>query len=458
MEPMEDTGKTDKTTGIREIDLTAERKNRQEKKRRLRKRIGAGALAVVLFCGGALVGRLTFDSELRALARVKRQIQNDYYQEIDDSAFYGAVFDGVNGLLDDYSYYMTADEYADAESASKGERSGIGLTFRTVDEEGTPQLLITRVCYNSPAESAGLTAGWRVVGFGTTPAEIRESVVFEEFRAFLAERAAEETFYLRVVTPEENTFVVSLYKDEYVESYVAYRTDTEAYGFQSENSSAAVKRGTALRCLGEDTAYIRLVSFNGAAAEEFDKAMSLFREQGKRNLVLDLRENGGGAMNILEKIAKYFCKSATEKKPVVAVIDYGEKRQTTKASGNEYGNYFSEDSRIVVLADENSASASECLLGAMLDYGTIGYVDICLIGDAETAKTYGKGIMQTTYRYLTGDAMKLTTATVHWPLSDTCIHGRGILPSDGAKVSPKQASDEEEISLALQNTGIAGTR
>ncbi len=86
-----------------------------------------------------------------------------------------------------------------------------------------------------------------------------------------------------------------------------------------------------------------------------------------------------------------------------------------------------------MLANYNTASASECLLGAMLDYGTIGYGDIYLSEIDGVARTYGKGIMQTTYYdYDGGYANKLTTAQIYWPLSDTCIHGRGILPEDGA--------------------------
>ena len=107
------------------------------------------------------------------------------------------------------------------------------------------------------------------------------------------------------------------------------------------------------------------------------------------------------------------------------------------------------DSRIYVLADGDSASASEMLLGVMLDYNTVGYADICLIGDTTNAKTFGKGIMQTTYVYPVGDAVKLTTATVHWPISNHCIHGRGILVSDGTKVVQRQGIDDEEIALAL---------
>lgn len=443
---------------IKEIDMAAEKQAKKQKSKRIWKRIGVCAAAVALFGCGALTGRLSFDSELRALERVKRQIEKNYYEEIEDSAFYDAVFDGVNGLLDDYSYYMTADEYADTASASKGERSGIGLVFQTVDSENVPQLLIKRVCGNSPAEAVGLLPGWHVIGFGKTADEIRESTVFSDLQAFLAEFETEETFYLQVSTTDGRTLVVPIFKSDYTENYVFYRTDTDSYGFQGDKATELTRCGEPLSCLNADTAYIRLISFNGAAAEEFRLAMNLFREQGKRDLVLDLRGNGGGSMDILREISAYFCKNATERKPVVTVVNYGEKEEQMKASGNFYADYFSESSRVVVLADSNSASASECLMGAMLDYGTIGYADICLIGDAETAKTFGKGIMQTTYIYVTGDAMKLTTATVHWPLSHTCIHGRGILPSDGAKTSLGQDSDDAEITLALEKTGIAGTR
>lgn len=418
------------------------------KRKEILRKIGVGVLVAALFGGGVLVGRWSFDKELRSLAKVKHQIQKNYYEEIGDSTFYDAVFDGVNGILDEYSYYMTADKYTNSKAKSKGARSGIGLVFQTRDGEGNPLLLIKRVCGNSPAQSVGLQAGWRVTGFGRN-GDIKESVVFEELQSFLAEFDTNITFELQVQTVEGDTLIVHLQKQEYTENYVLYRTNTEAYGFVGKDADELKKSGVGLSCLDEKTAYIRLVEFNGAAAENFAKAMDLFREQGKKNLVLDLRGNGGGDVDIFEEIASYFCKDATEKKPTAVVINYGEKVEYDKAKGNYYHDYFSVDSRIYVLADEDSASASEMLMGVMLDYNAVGYKDICLIGDMTNAKTYGKGIMQTTYIYPAGDAVKLTTATVHWPISNHCIHGRGILASDGTKVVQRQGVDDEEIALAL---------
>ena len=132
------------------------------------------------------------------------------------------------------------------------------------------------------------------------------------------------------------------------------------------------------------------------------------------------------------------------------MADYGERKEAFAANGNYFSEYFLSTSRITVLADEYTASASECLIGCMYDYGAIGFDDICLSQRGEEVKTIGKGIMQTTYPFINGTgAAKLTTATVHWPLSNRCIHGRGILPEDGALQVAENVDFEAELNAAL---------
>ena len=81
----------------------------------------AALLAVVTFCSGALTTWLSLDPEIRSLIKLKNTIKAEYYEEMDDSEFYSAVFGGINQyLLDDYSKYMTADEYAQVQSAARG--------------------------------------------------------------------------------------------------------------------------------------------------------------------------------------------------------------------------------------------------------------------------------------------------------------------------------------------------
>ncbi len=413
--------------------------------------VAAVGIAASSFFGGFCVRWFTIEPEMRTLIDVKNKIDEEYYKDISDEEFYGTVFDAVNrGVLDAYSQYMDKEEYAEVTSDMKGNRSGVGLVFLTSNEKGEPQMLVTRVCGNSPAEAAGITAGSYVVGFGKTESEIKKSVVFDEFSKFLQEFNAGENFFVRVLEGgEERT--VSLHKSVYVENLVFYRTNELAYTITGETAQSVKAAGNPLSMLDNDTAYIRLVQFSGNAAKEFKGAMERFRADGKKNLVLDLRGNGGGSLDVMQEIAGYLCKT-TEKKPVVAVADYGERREKFRANFNVYNEYFAEDSRICVLADNETASASECLMGAMLDYDTISYGDVCLSGLGESAKTYGKGIMQTTFylNWLKRDAIKLTTAQIRWPITDTCIHDRGILASDGTKSVIKTYEGDTELVNAIE--------
>lgn len=406
------------------------------------------ALAGVSFVSGALVFWFSLDGGMRKLIRVKDTIDDKYYYEIDDDAFYGALFSAVNDeLLDDYSSYMTADTYSAAQGELNGSRSGIGLVFSTVDEQGNNRMKIMRVCGNSPSERSGITAGESVIGFGMSENKLTESQSFDELSAFLSARVTGENFFLKLANGEESR-VVALAKEEYVENYVFYRSSTRAYGFIGDDALTPTSVGTPLSCLDDDTAYIRLVQFGGVAAEAFDKAMAKFDLEGKKNLVLDLRDNGGGYLDVMQDIAGYFCKG-TSGRPTVAIADYGEKRQTFKAKKNVYDKYFSPDSRICVLANEGTASASECLMGCMLDYGATSYADICLTENDGVAKTYGKGIMQTTYYLgLRKDALKLTTAEIKWPYGNS-IHGRGILAEDGTKTVAFNDEGDCELQAAI---------
>ena len=425
--------------------MEKETKGTDKNKSGFRRAFIIGLVGVLTFFAGFGASRLVLDPEIRSLIRLKNRIQNSYYEEVTDEEFYGLLFQSVNEkLLDKYSGYLTSEEYAKNRQKAKGEQEGIGLVFSAVEEK----MRVVRVCGNSPAEEVGILAGEYIVGFGKT--QIRQSSVFEEFVAFLEPLAEDEPFFVCVENSAGEQRTVALAKKKYTENYVFYRTKTGSYRFTGEDADVTTEAGMPLSGLPADTAYIYLTQFNGSAGEEFAGAMRLFKEQNKKDLVLDLRGNGGGYLDIMLDIAQYFCKNATDKKPLVAIADYDGDTQKFYAKANAYADYFSADSRIFVLADEQTASASECLLGCMLDYGTIGFEDICLIERGNGAKTYGKGIMQTTYPLsLQGDAVKLTTARICWPFG-RCIHGVGITANDGAKsVAQLDGWDDEATSAIL---------
>ncbi len=410
--------------------------------------VTAISAGIFVFFFGWLGCWLSLDKQMRALVDVKKTVQAQYYKEVTDEEFYAAVFDGVNGkLLDDYSEYMTAEEFAAYMEEMQGNRVGVGLVFTS--EKDAP-LKALRVCSGSPAESAGILRGETIKGIGSAPESLTRCATFQEFSDLLEGYGEKEDFFLLVEDKLGAERVVCLHKAAYVENVLFYQTKDVAYTFVGDSGEKTAS-GAPLSYLDEDTACIQLLSFTGNAKVAFDTAMGIFKEEGKKNLVLDLRGNGGGYLDVMQSIASYFCKTATENKPVVAVADYGERRVEYRANGNYYDEYFSEDSKITLLADSGSASASECLIGCMLDYEAVAYGDICLIERGGVAKTFGKGIMQETYilNLFEQNALKLTTAEIRWPKGNS-IHGRGVKTEDGAKVVIENADYDIETQTAIE--------
>lgn len=413
--------------------------------------VGCILLAVAIFASGALTFWFSLDKGMRKLIWIKDKIDEEYYQDISDDEFYSTIYDAINNdLLDPYSYYMTADEYKASEERMAGKKGGIGTMLLSKDASGNDQILIARVSGNSPAERAGLAEGDKIIGFGLTENAITESQVFQEFSDFLDALELNEPFFIKVLSGGiEKT--LSLAKEIYVENYVFYRTNNSSYAFSGSNSSLWTEKGEALMALPDQTAYIRLIQFGGNVAKGFARAMEQFRQDGKTDLILDLRGNTGGYLDLMQEIAAYFGKNAKGNSPVAVLADYGNKMVAYDARGNVYDEYFKPESRIFVLADIDTASASESLIGFMLDYGALSYENICLSERGGVARTYGKGIMQTTYYldWFEKDALKLTTAEIRWPVSKTSIHGRGILPEDGTKTVQEAYGGDLEINAAI---------
>ncbi len=409
----------------------------------------AVAIAAVSFVSGMGAVWFSLDKGIRTLIEVKSTIEDKYYLEMDDETFYQGVFDGVNGVLDPYSEYMTVDEYAQSANSLNGKRIGVGLSFSNASiEEG--KLKISRVAGNSPAEEGGMVAGSYLIGFGRTEETLMQSQSYDEFSTFLESMAESVPFLLQSEMNGE-TSLHTVARKEYVENYVFYRSSRTAYAFVGENATTLTERGSPLAALPEDTAYIRLVRFGGAAVEVFEGGMSLFKQENKKNLILDLRGNGGGYLHTMQGIASYFCKGATENYPIAAIADYGDHEEYYRAKGNYYQEYFGADSRVCILADSGSASAAECLIGVLIDYGVSSYADVCLFERDGVIKTYGKGIMQSYFNIgLAGGVVKLTTAQMRWPVTGYSIHTRGVLPEDGTKTVKQGVNDEVELIEAIE--------
>ena len=221
---------------------------------------------------------------------------------------------------------------------------------------------------------------------------------------------------------------------EYKASYVVYFDSEKIYEFSSDygkNPVATERENTEYTDIEKEddkTAYIKLNQFEGNAGSEMESTLKYMRSRGRTRLILDLRYNGGGSMSVLTDIAADFIDNGGKKKSVVAyAINSKGEKQTYSTSSNQYNGFLTS---VAVIANENTASASECLIGALSCYGVLGEnpeQKIVLIKNSSgDVKTYGKGIMQTTFIMRNGGALKLTTAKIYWPDAKTCIHAKGI--------------------------------
>ena len=393
--------------------------------------LGCVAAAVLLFFAGFFTYYLTLDEGLRSLLWFKNKVQDEYYENISDEDFWNAAISGAEGLLDEYSTLYTADEYDVIVSSSKGEKLGAGLSFFADTN------LIYKVAVNSPAFFAGMEEGTYITGVGMSREEFVSTFTPTELSKALDDISSNQTFYLRASADSaddtENVKIYEVQKKAFTESYAVYQTYDSSWALvEGENGMAWEKYGEGNAELDEDTAYVRLVQFYGNAYDSFAHASEQYKADGKTKLILDLRNNGGGSVDVMQSLSNFLLKDAKEKKNLVMTAQYrGGREEKYYSRANYYDEYFA-DSKIYVMANHNSASASEALIGAMISYGTIGYGDIFLSKIGNTCKTFGKGIMQTTFSNpLTGEAAKLTTAKIFWP-NGHCIHGVGVTEADGA--------------------------
>lgn len=231
---------------------------------------------------------------------------------------------------------------------------------------------------------------------------------------------------------------VTLRNENYIPRYVT--------AYDSESPEMA-KVG-----LPADTLYLDFKSFMGKSDKQFASIMSTFKEEGKSKLVLDLRYNGGGLLDILETLGSYLVRDPQN--PDAANVLVGSQRFRNK-SAVEYrtkDNFYASTgiSEIVVLANGNTASASEALIGAMDSYGTLtGYVG---------TTSYGKGIMQQYFYFKQMQisyALKLTTAQLYLPDGRT-IHGVGFIPEGTAGKTGNLKAESRFVPETLYPVG--GTR
>lgn len=317
--------------------------------------------------------------KLDSLLEIMSVVDTYYYQSADEQAMLDGAASGLlYGLDDPYTFYYTAEDYAQLWEEDEGNYAGVGIQIS--GSYLTGDCTISRVFDNGPAREAGIHKG-----------DILRKVEDLEVTVYTLNDAVD---IMRGEPGKPVTMVVERNGEEL--TFTVNRAQVSVNWVESG-------------MLSEDVGYIRLYEFSGDCAAQVDAAIANIVAQGAQGLILDLRDNPGGWMDDAVSIADHFLDEGT--------VCYLEYKDGTREY--EYSKDGKEDLELVILMNEFSASSSEILAGALQDRAGATVVGV---------QSYGKGVVQYVLPVGSeGAGMQVTVAQYFTPNGNT-VHGIGITP------------------------------
>lgn len=323
-------------------------------------------------------GYLTDADSLSKYLELETRIKQSFVDEVDEETLADGVALGLIYSLDDpYSAYFDAEEYNQKLDDNEGLNAGIGVTVVSHPDNG--YIYVVNLSTGSPADLAGIKPGDLItevdgkdvteLGFSTAVANIRGKI---------------DTDCVLTVKRGDETLSLTATRGKYVTTSVfSHMIDT--------------------------LCYIQITEFNAATVPQFEAAIDDAIDKKATGLVFDLRGNGGGTLDSVDKILDILL---PEGEVVSATYKNGKKKVLFSSDKNEI------DLPMMVLCDKNTASAAELFAASIRDFEK---------GKLIGTKTYGKGIMQETFALSDGSAVRLTVAYFN-PPSGINFHKIGLFP------------------------------
>ena len=307
--------------------------------------------------------KLSTNVELEAkINSIKRILESDYLGEIDEEKLIEGALQGyVSGLDDEYTEYFTKEEMEDFTAETEGNYVGIGIYMIQNLEDN--KVVVLAPIKGSPAESAGIKSG-----------DIIKKVDGKEYNAENFDEIAAD------IKGKIGTIVnIEIQRGTEILNFNVERKDIDLYPIESE-----VVEG--------NIGYINIPSFDEGCAKEFKEHYDELDKKDISSLIIDVRNNGGGIVDEALDILEYILDKDSVMMITVNKNNEEEIEKTTKNPSIKLP--------IVVLVNENTASASEIFASALKENNKA-----TIIG----TKTYGKGVIQELLRLSDGSGLKVTT-------------------------------------------------
>lgn len=335
---------------------------------------------------------------LQKLGVLEKYIDKFYLNDLTADAYEDGLYKGLISSLDDkYAAYYNKEEYESINAMNEGKYVGIGCSV-TFDKE-TGVFTIIKPYEGSPADEAGMKSGDELVSVDG------ESITGKNLSDVVA-----------LIKGEEGTKVK-----------VGVRRGSSNEILELEVTRKEVETKTVSYAMLENQiGYVAISGFKDTTVNQFNEAIDALEKDNMKGLILDVRNNGGGALTAVVKMTDRLLKKG--------LIVY------TRDKYGKGDDYYAEDKKeldlpMVLLVNENSASASEVFAGALKDHKMA-----TLVG----TRTYGKGIVQSIYSLSDGSAVKLTTSKYYTP-NGYNIHEVGIEPDITVEMNKDYNATEDDI-------------
>jgi carboxyl-terminal processing protease len=368
---------------------------------RIRKILFISVLIVFIALSGITIGRWsvaqTNDSiyeDLRTFTEVFTTIKKHYVDEANSKELILSAIKGMVKSLDPHSAYLTPQEYKEFQTETKGEFGGIGIQIGIKDGA----LTVIAPIEDTPAWKAGIKAGDKIIkidGQSTKDMNINDAVS-------------------RMRGPKGKTVTLTIQRDEWKEP-------KDITIIRDIIKIKSVK----FKMIENEIGYIKITQFQETTAHDLANALKTLKEKGMKSLILDLRNNPGGLLNIAVDVTEQFLP------PKYLVV-------SIKGKSGERMDYYTEglkptytDLPMIVIVNQGSASASEIVAGALQDWERSLILGI---------QTFGKGSVQSLIPLSDGSALKLTTAKYYTPKGRS-IHAVGINPDIVVKLETKNGRE-----------------
>lgn len=298
-------------------------------------------------------------------------INNEYVDSVNTDSIVNLTVDNILSKLDPHSVYIPPSELAEVAESMKGDFVGIGVNFYMYRDS----VAIIKPIENGPSAKAGILAGDRILYVGKTK--------------LFGRKLPSDSLFAKLKGKKGTEIELTVYR----------KSEQKKLKVKIKRDIIPIKSVDVSILLDKNTGYIKINRFAETTYAEFKSGLTKLKQKGIQSLIIDLRDNGGGYMEEAVAIADEFLK---DKQLIVFTKNKNGDTEKTYATGK--GSF--ENGKVSVLINENSASASEILAGAIQDNDR---------GNIIGRRSFGKGLVQREMDFNDGSAVRLTVARYYTP-------------------------------------------